>query len=114
MDGNSFFQRWKQIGGAPRESQVVFKTESQQGINIESVRNILAGYRFGLLNDVDPNPNNFVGAGVVHGGKAGKVGALLRLEPNMEQHVSSLANIIILFGHFIPCLLNHSTFRCID
>lgn len=90
MDGNSFFQRWKQIGGSPRESQVVFKSESQQGINIESVRDILAGYRFGLLNDVDPNPNNFVGAGVVHGGKAGKVGALLRLEPNLEQHVSVL------------------------
>ncbi|KAG2185977.1 hypothetical protein INT43_002415 [Umbelopsis isabellina] len=90
MDGNNFFQRWKQIGGAPRESQVVFKTESQQGINGESVRTILAGYRFGLLNDVDPNPNNFVGAGVVHGGKAGKVGALLRLEPNMEQHMYRL------------------------
>jgi len=90
MDGNSFFQRWKQIGGAPRESQVVFKSESQQGINNESVRNILAGYRFGLLNDVDPNPTNFVGAGVVHGGKAGKVGALLRLEPNLEQRMYRL------------------------
>lgn len=90
MDGNNFFQRWKQIGGAPRESQVVFKSGSQNGISIESVRNILAGYRFGLLDDVDPNPSNFVGAGVVHGGKAGKVGALLRLEPNMEQHMYRL------------------------
>ncbi len=38
---------------------------------------------------VDPNPNNFVGAGIIDSGKqGGKIGILLRLEPNLEQNVS--------------------------
>lgn len=86
MDGPSFFKRWNQIGGPPRESQVIFS--SQVPIHLDTIRNILQGFKFGLLSGVDPNPNNFVGAGVIDMGKGGKVGALLRLEPNMEQNVS--------------------------
>ncbi|KAI9013397.1 adaptin N terminal region-domain-containing protein [Phycomyces nitens] len=87
MDGANFFKRWGQLGGPPRESQTIFKSEGT--IQLPLADAILRGYRFGLLQGVDPNPNNFVGAGVVDAGKAGgKVGVLLRLEPNLEQNVS--------------------------
>ncbi|RUS23367.1 adaptin N terminal region-domain-containing protein [Endogone sp. FLAS-F59071] len=88
MDGASFFSRWKQIGGAPREAQVVFRAVNP--IDLTFVKNMLAGYRFGLLEGVDPNAANMVAASVVHAGKAGKVGALLRLEPNVDQQMYRL------------------------
>src|SRR5207247_1994768 len=47
MDGTNFFARWKQIGGPPREAQVVFR--SVNPIDLASVKSMLAGYRFGLL-----------------------------------------------------------------
>ncbi|KAF7730866.1 hypothetical protein EC973_001384 [Apophysomyces ossiformis] len=89
MDGGNFFKRWNQIGGPPRENQVIFRSEVP--IQLATVTQILQGYRFGLLQGVDPNPSNFVGAGVLDAGKSGgKVGALLRLEPNLEQNMYRL------------------------
>lgn len=40
------------------------------------------------LDGIDPNPDNFVSAGILNT-KAVLVGCLLRLEPNMEKKVSS-------------------------
>jgi AP-2 complex subunit alpha len=88
MDGTNFFKRWNQIGGAPRENQVIFKSEVP--IQLATTTSILQGFGIGLLTGVDPNPNNFVGAGIVDSGKqGGKIGILLRLEPNLEQNVSA-------------------------
>jgi AP-2 complex subunit alpha len=87
MDGTNFFKRWNQIGGPPRENQVIFKSEVL--IQLSSAASILQGFGIGLLTGVDPNPNNFVGAGIIDSGKqGGKIGILLRLEPNLEQNVS--------------------------
>lgn len=87
MDGPSFFKRWNQIGGPPRENQVIFS--SQVPIQLPVVQGILQGFRLGILSGVDPNANNFVGAGVIDmGRKGGKVGVLMRLEPSLEQNVS--------------------------
>lgn len=87
MDGANFFKRWNQIGGPPRENQVIFKSE--QMIQLAKTTSILQGFGIGLLTGVDPNPHNFVGAGIVDAGKqGGKIGILLRLEPNLEQNVS--------------------------
>ena len=88
MDGailtsDDFFKRWKQIGGAPRESQKVF-----QGFDVssENTRRVLQGFKWGILDGVDPNAKNFVGATVLHT-SGGKFGCLLRLEPNGENKV---------------------------
>ncbi|RUP43535.1 hypothetical protein BC936DRAFT_137034 [Jimgerdemannia flammicorona] len=88
MDDASFFNRWKQIGGPPRETQVVFHAANP--IDLAFVKNMLAGYRFGLLEGVDRNAANMVAASVVHAGNAGKVGALIRLEPNVDQQMYRL------------------------
>lgn len=89
MDGavlhaDDFFKRWKQIGGAPREAQKIFRGHD---VSDSATRKMLTGLKWGVLDGVDPNPRNFVGATVLHT-VAGKFGCLLRLEPNMENQVS--------------------------
>ncbi len=84
LSSDDFFKRWKQIGGPPREAQKIF-----EGFDLatENTRRLLQGFKWGILDGVDPNPRNFVGATVLHTA-GGKFGCLLRLEPNMEKKVS--------------------------
>ena len=49
----------------------------------------IMGFGTALLDGVDPNPTNFVGAGVIHT-KNTQVGCLLRLEPNTQAQVHTL------------------------
>ncbi|KAJ3800721.1 adaptin N terminal region-domain-containing protein [Lentinula aff. detonsa] len=87
-----FFERWKLIGGAPRESQSIFPItlNSTGQLDLPKFRQAVTGHRFNLLDGVDPNPNNLVGAGVLHTSVEGKVGCLLRLEPNKEAKLCRL------------------------
>ena len=56
----------------------------------DAVRGVIGfqimGFGTALLDGVDPNPTNFVGAGVIHT-KNTQVGCLLRLEPNTQAQV---------------------------
>ena len=40
--------------------------------------------------NVDPNPENYVAAGIVHT-KSAQIGSLLRLEPNKQAQVGRIA-----------------------
>ncbi|CZT45982.1 related to alpha-adaptin C [Rhynchosporium secalis] len=86
LSADDFFKRWKQIGGAPREAQRIFGVRGGKGgeyeINDNFIRRIINGFRWGILDGVDPNKKNFVGASVLHTSDGGKFGCLLRLEPN--------------------------------
>ncbi|CZS96377.1 hypothetical protein WAI453_009911 [Rhynchosporium graminicola] len=86
LSADDFFKRWKQIGGAPREAQRIFGVRGGKGgeyeINDNFIRRIINGFRWGVLDGVDPNKKNFVGASVLHTSDGGKFGCLLRLEPN--------------------------------
>jgi AP-2 complex subunit alpha len=84
-----FFERWKLIGGPPREAQSVFPIELSSTGQLDLVhhRQVVSGHRLNVLDDIDPNPNNLVSAGVLHMSVEGKVGCLLRLEPNREAKV---------------------------
>lgn len=53
----------------------------------------LLGFGSALLDNVDPNPENFVGAGIIQT-KALQVGCLLRLEPNAQAQVSAAAEVL--------------------
>ncbi|KAG8963501.1 hypothetical protein FRC03_002911 [Tulasnella sp. 419] len=79
-----FFERWKLIGGPPREAQEVIpiKLVGANVVDTERQKKVIQGSRLHLLPDVDPNPVNTVGASVLHMSTAGKVGCLLRVEPN--------------------------------
>ncbi|PWN95848.1 putative alpha-adaptin C [Tilletiopsis washingtonensis] len=87
-----FFERWKQIGGPPREAQQIFafKLTSTGEVDTKRHRKVVTGARVGCLDNVDPNPVNLVGAGVLHMSNAGKVGCLLRSEPNREAKLCRL------------------------
>ena len=93
LSSEDFFKRWKQIGGAPREAQRVFGIKSgmrDRELTSAFVRSTVEGYRWGVLDGVDPNAKNIVGASVLHTGAGGKIGSLLRLEPNYATQVCSL------------------------
>lgn len=91
LSAEDFFKRWKQIGGAPREAQQIFGIvagkESTREIHETFIRKTVQGFRWGVLDGVDPNTKNFVGASVMHTSEAGKFGCLLRLEPNYQSQV---------------------------
>ncbi|KAL8279324.1 hypothetical protein RQP46_008361 [Phenoliferia psychrophenolica] len=88
---NDFFERWKQIGGPPREAQKIFPIKVDNGkVDTAKNRKVVDGTCFGLLDGIDPNPNNIVAAGVLHMSTAGKVGCLLRLEPNTDAKLCRL------------------------
>ena len=86
---SDFFERWKLIGGE-REAQSIFPVELTAAgqLDLTKHRQVVSGHRLNVLEDIDPNPNNVVGAGVLHMSVEGKVGCLLRLEPNREAKVT--------------------------
>ncbi|RDB28424.1 AP-2 complex subunit alpha [Hypsizygus marmoreus] len=87
-----FFERWKLIGGPPREDQAIFPIDlnSAGQLDLAKHKQVVSGHRLNLLDDIDPNPNNLVAAGVLHMSVEGKVGCLLRLEPNREAKLCRL------------------------
>ncbi|KAG9016735.1 hypothetical protein FRB90_002337 [Tulasnella sp. 427] len=85
---SEFFERWKLIGGPPREVQQIFTINLVSGVvDTERQKKVIEGSRFLLLPDVDPNQVNSVGAGVLHMSTGGKVGCLVRVEPNASAKV---------------------------
>ena len=46
----------------------------------------ITGLGTSMLEGIDPNPENYVGAGVVHT-KQQQIGCLMRLEPNNQAQV---------------------------
>lgn len=88
LSSRDFFERWKQIGPAPREVQSIFTgfklDASGRDVDVDRQRKLVSSLRVALLDGVDPKQVNAVGAGVLHTSSAGKVGCLLRVEPNAQ------------------------------
>ena len=93
LSADDFFKRWKQIGMAPREAQKVFGLvgagKGSKRIDAEFTRKTVQGFNWGVLDGVDPNAKNLVGATVLHT-QSGKFGCLLRLEPNYDTMVGDV------------------------
>ncbi|XP_028841112.1 AP-2 complex subunit alpha-2 isoform X2 [Denticeps clupeoides] len=87
MVSHDFFQRWKQLSQPQQEAQKIFK--ASHGMDKEVLKGKLLGLGMALLENVDPNPENFVCAGVIQT-KAQQVGCLLRLEPNAQAQMYRL------------------------
>lgn len=92
LGATDFFERWKQIGGPPREAQRIFpfKLSPAGEIDVVRQRRIIEGARLQVLEGVDPNEVNTVAAGVLFMEDGGKVGCLIRLEPNKVARQSRL------------------------
>lgn len=97
LSSGDFFERWKLIGGPPREAQRIFpiSLDSSGHIDIAKNRKILNGHGLALLDDIDPNPVNLVGAAVLHTSATGKVGCLVRVEPNRDAKVGPLFGLTV-------------------
>ncbi|KDR84992.1 hypothetical protein GALMADRAFT_233529 [Galerina marginata CBS 339.88] len=91
LNQTDFFERWKLIGGE-REAQNIFPVHltSAGQLDLPKHRQVVSGHRLNVLEDIDPNPNNLVAAGVLHMSVEGKVGCLMRLEPNREAKLCRL------------------------
>ncbi|XP_078239798.1 AP-2 complex subunit alpha-2 isoform X1 [Pogona vitticeps] len=87
MNSQDFFQRWKQLSSPQQEMQNIFKAKHPMDTEITKAK--IIGFGTALLEDVDPNPANFVGAGIVHT-KSIQIGCLMRLEPNLQAQMYRL------------------------
>ncbi|CAO2632757.1 AP-2 complex subunit alpha-1, partial [Lemmus lemmus] len=87
MAAQDFFQRWKQLSLPLQEAQKIFKANHPMDAEVTKAK--LLGFGSALLDNVDPNPENFVGAGIIQT-KALQVGCLLRLEPNAQAQMYRL------------------------
>jgi AP-2 complex subunit alpha len=88
LSAEDFFKRWKQIGGAPREAQAIFGLSGKnRTMDSDFVKKVVKGFKWGIVQGVDPNVKNIVGATVLHTSGGGKFGCLLRLEPNFDTQV---------------------------
>uniref|UniRef100_G1PW44 AP-2 complex subunit alpha n=1 Tax=Myotis lucifugus TaxID=59463 RepID=G1PW44_MYOLU len=87
MAAQDFFQRWKQLSLPQQEAQKIFKATHPMDAEVTKAK--LLGFGSALLDNVDPNPENFVGAGIIQT-KALQVGCLLRLEPNAQAQMYRL------------------------
>ncbi|CAN9506899.1 unnamed protein product, partial [Ophioblennius macclurei] len=87
MTSEDFFQRWKQLGAPQQEVQKIFKANHPMDTDVTKAK--ILGFGVALLDGVDPNPANFVGAGVIHT-KSTQVGCLIRLEPNTQAEMYRL------------------------
>ncbi|XP_006893269.1 PREDICTED: AP-2 complex subunit alpha-2 [Elephantulus edwardii] len=87
MVSQDFFQRWKQLSNPQQEVQNIFKAKHPMDTEITKAK--IIGFGSALLEEVDPNPANYVGAGIIHT-KTTQIGCLLRLEPNMQAQMYRL------------------------
>lgn len=87
MNAEQFFTRWKNLNNPVQESQEIFK--AKHPINQEHIKAKLVGFGMQILDNIDPNPDNFVTAGIVHT-TSQKVGCLTRLEPNNQAQMYRL------------------------
>jgi len=87
MSGDTFFARWKNLGGAQQETQKIFKATHQMDTSATAAK--LSGFGMQLLHGIDPNPDNFVCAAILHT-RAHQIGCLLRLEPNRQAQMYRL------------------------
>ncbi|XP_078490659.1 AP-2 complex subunit alpha-2 isoform X3 [Ciona intestinalis] len=81
MPAADFFNRWKQLGQPVQETQKIF--QANHPIDTEAAKTKLTGFGMSALINVDPNPDNLVGSGIVKT-KTSQIGCLLRLEPNKQ------------------------------
>ncbi|KAG7153994.1 AP-2 complex subunit alpha-like [Homarus americanus] len=82
MNGESFFARWKNL-----KAQKIFKATGP--MENASIKTKLLGFGMQLLEGIDPNPENYVCAAIIHT-RTQQIGCLLRLEPNRQAEMYRL------------------------
>ncbi|PIO57149.1 adaptin domain protein, partial [Teladorsagia circumcincta] len=81
MASEQFFTRWKALGQPSQECQKIFPAKAPMDPALVTQK--LVGLGAKLLANVDPNPDNYVCAGIIHT-QTQQIGTLIRLEPNKQ------------------------------
>ncbi|EGD77446.1 adaptor protein complex AP-2 [Salpingoeca rosetta] len=81
MDAPTFFKKWNQLGGPPREVRQIIK--AKEPIVLDQLHEKVVSFGLPTMPDIDPKPQNLVCAGIIHTTNA-QIGTLLRVEPNVE------------------------------
>ncbi|CAH8631250.1 unnamed protein product [Dicrocoelium dendriticum] len=87
MDQATYFSRWKLLSQPQQECSSIFR--SQFSMDQVAVQNKLLGFGISVLSGIDPNPVNYVGAGILTMSSQ-EVGILVRLEPNVDAQMYRL------------------------
>lgn len=82
----------------PQKSQKIFRAGGP--MDLTATRTKVLGFGMQLLDGIDPNPDNFVCAGIVHS-RTQQIGCLLRLEPNKQAQVQ-MRIIFLLYRLAVP------------
>lgn len=115
MNGESFFARWKNLSSPNQESQQIFK--SGNAMETANIKTKVMGFGMQILEGIDPNPENFVCAGILHT-RTQQIGCLMRLEPNRQAEVlyfsfAILEHINMIYFHKINTLTTRpATVNC--
>ncbi|KAH8877624.1 AP-2 complex subunit alpha-2 [Schistosoma japonicum] len=87
MDQATFFSRWKLLSQPGQECQKIHPALFP--LETTTMRTTTKNFGFSLLDGIDPNPQNIVGAGIVVTSSQ-QIGVLLRLEPNSQSKMYRL------------------------
>lgn len=77
-----FSERWKQIGGPPRELEFVQAAINRNNLTKDRIKACFLGCGFWSIEGPNIENDVFVGSGILSSSLIGKVGCLLRLEIN--------------------------------
>eukprot|EP01147_Barroeca_monosierra_P004171 gene4171-6518_t len=81
MDATTFFKKWNQLGGPPREVRQIIKAKDD--VDLDRIHDEIIAFGLQSMSGIDPKPQNMVCAGIIHT-KQAQIGTLLRVEPNVE------------------------------
>ena len=78
VDANSFFSMWKSIPGPPLKLQQVVQTENT--MDVSNIQGRITAIGLGVVQGLDPNPNNLVALASFSCESTGETMLMLRLE----------------------------------
>lgn len=81
LNATDFFARWKQIGSEGQRESIKDIRTSPNATG-DFARQVLTAFQLSVLDGVDPNPSNFVAAGIFASGNGTKAGCLVRVQSN--------------------------------
>lgn len=91
LTSEDYFKKWALIGNEGElETQKIFKNISYSSTDTQRPtddRRNFTALNYSNVKNADPNPNNLVGASILHTSEGGSFGCLVRLEPD-PNHVN--------------------------
>ena len=82
-------------------------THNKRSNRFQTLKIKLSGFGWSTLSSIDPNPDNFCGAGIIHT-TTQQYGCLYRLEPNKQAQVCLNFQLITNHNSILYCIFHFS------